>query len=345
MAIIISKNGKDAVKVNKTPFGLEEHIQQYIYENPESIPLYDINDDIKLLILAREFPTQSGPIDALGIDKNGNVYLVETKLYKNPDKRTVIAQVLDYGASLWKHHKDFDSFMLRIDNAVQENFHQTARERIQSFFSLEETEVEELLGSMAENINGGNFKFVVLMDSLHDQLKDLILYMNQNSKFDIYGVEVEYYQHDEFEIIIPKLFGAEVKKDISDRRPSLPAMSEEELREMWIGRVSETSIHSIEDGFMNIAKEVDSEFELKYHKSHLRLTQNGQQNDLFAMVPQKNYLLLFLKIPFSEEINAKGKEANVDLEHRRNEYKLKVEYENISKQREFIKYFIDKFLL
>jgi hypothetical protein len=52
------------------------------------------------------------------------------------------------------------------------------------------------------------------MDKLEDRLKDLILYVNQNSKFDIYAVELEYYKHAEFEIMIPKLFGNEVKKDI-----------------------------------------------------------------------------------------------------------------------------------
>lgn len=40
-------------------------------------------------------------IDAVALDQNGDIYLIETKLYKNPDKRQVIAQVLDYGASLW----------------------------------------------------------------------------------------------------------------------------------------------------------------------------------------------------------------------------------------------------
>ena len=119
MAIIISKNGKGAIKLNKTAFGLEDNLQQYIYDNPESIPLYDIKEDVQLLILAREFQTASGPIDAIGTDKDGEIYLVETKLYKNPDKRTVVAQVLDYGASLWKAHPDFDSFLLRINGSVQ----------------------------------------------------------------------------------------------------------------------------------------------------------------------------------------------------------------------------------
>lgn len=218
MPIIVSQNGKNATKLDKLSFGLEDRLQQYIYDNPESIPLYDIKDDIQLLILAREFGTNSGPIDAVGIDRDGELYLVETKLYKNPDKRTVVAQVLDYGASLWKSHSNFDDFLLQLNSHVQKQFGQSVTDKVKDYYGLDDEALQGVLERMRHNLNGGNFKFVVLMDNMHDQLKDLVLYMNQNSKFDIYGVELEYYQHDSFEIMIPKLFGAEVKKDVTARK-------------------------------------------------------------------------------------------------------------------------------
>ena len=60
MAIIISKNGKNAQKIDKSDFEKEDYLQKYIHDNPESLPLYEIKEDIKLLIVAREFPTNSG---------------------------------------------------------------------------------------------------------------------------------------------------------------------------------------------------------------------------------------------------------------------------------------------
>jgi len=218
MPIIVSQNGKNAQKVDSTQFGLEDKLQQYIYDNPESIPLYDIRDDIQLLILAREFSTNSGPIDAVGIDHEGQLYLVETKLYKNPDKRTVVAQVLDYGASLWRTLSDFDEFLLQLNNHVQKKFGVSATDKIQEYFTLSDSQLQSVLEQMKINLDEGNFKFVVLMDSIEDRLKDLIVYMNQNSKFDIYGVELEYYQHESFEILIPKLYGAQVKKDVNTKK-------------------------------------------------------------------------------------------------------------------------------
>jgi hypothetical protein len=213
MAIIISKNGKDAKRIEKSEFEQEDYLQHYIYENPESIPLYDIREDTRLLVLCREFPTNSGPTDALGIDSEGNIYLVETKLYKNPDKRLVVAQVLDYGASLWKSN-NFGNFISRIDQSLHKKSNPGLNQKIKEFFNLEDEEVDRILENVASNLSRGNFKFVVLMDKLHQQLKDLIIYLNQNSEFDIYAVELEYYKYESHEIIIPKIYGAEVKKDI-----------------------------------------------------------------------------------------------------------------------------------
>jgi len=215
MAIIISTNGEKAVKIEKSSFEKEDHLQKYIYENPESIPLYEIKEDIRLLILAREFPTNSGPIDAIGIDKYGELYIVETKLYANPDKRRVIAQSLDYGAALWKHANEFNEFLRILDQHTQKVFKLRTTEKISEFFELETEEVDTIIEKAQDNLNNGIFHFVVLMDKLDDRLKDLILYVNQNSQFDVYAVEFEYYKHDTYEIIIPKIFGTEVKKDIA----------------------------------------------------------------------------------------------------------------------------------
>ncbi len=214
MSIIISKDGNKAVRVEKSTIEKENYLQEYIYQNPESIPLYDIKEDIRLLILAREFSTNSGPIDALGIDQYGSIYIVETKLYKNTDKRTVIAQALDYGAALWKHSGDFNEFLSILDQHTQKVFGMRAAAKAQDFFNLTDDEVSVILDRMRSNLDDGVFHFVVLMDKLDDRLKDLILYVNQNSQFDIYAVELEYYTHDTYEIIIPKIFGAEVKKEI-----------------------------------------------------------------------------------------------------------------------------------
>lgn len=230
MAIIISKGGKNAQKIDKSDFEQEDYLQKYIHENPESLPLYDIKEDIKLLIVAREFPTDSGPIDALGFDKDGEIYIIETKLYKNPDKRLVVAQVLDYGASLWHSYNDSNEFLSAIDEKINKKFEVSLNHKLEDFFDIVDEDVSALRENVKRNLKDGNFRFVVLMDKLHDKLKDLIVFINQNSRFDIFGVELEYYKYQDYEIMIPKLFGSEVKSASKRKRWNWESFSQQRLK-------------------------------------------------------------------------------------------------------------------
>lgn len=46
MPIIISKNGKNAKRVERTSFKEEKELRDYISENPDCIPIEDIKEDI-----------------------------------------------------------------------------------------------------------------------------------------------------------------------------------------------------------------------------------------------------------------------------------------------------------
>jgi len=50
MPIIISKNGKDAKRVEKISFKKEEDLLRYIFENPDFIPIEDIKEDVQFVI-------------------------------------------------------------------------------------------------------------------------------------------------------------------------------------------------------------------------------------------------------------------------------------------------------
>lgn len=215
MAIVFRKNNQNAEILNESKFAQEGSMQEYLISNPEIVPIYEIKEDARLLVAAREFLTASGPIDALGFDEHGNIYVIETKLFKNPDKRTVLAQVMDYGAALWKHHSNAGDFFDQLDEYSHRHFNLDFKDKFCSFFGVEDSELA--LDNIKSSLEDGSIKFVVLMDKLESRLKDLISYINQNSKFDVYAVELDFYRHSEFEIVIPKLYGAEVRKEVSAR--------------------------------------------------------------------------------------------------------------------------------
>lgn len=211
MPIIISKNGKGAKRLEKSSFKQEEELQKYIYNNPESIPLEEIKEDVQFLVVDKEFPVSVGSIDVLEVDSEGDIYILETKLYKNPDKRFVLAQVLDYGASLWRFYEDPDDFVQKLDERVRNETGEGLVKKLENNFGEKSSEI---IDSIKQNLSDGTFKFVILMDKVSSNLKDLVLFMNQNSQFSIYLVELDYYSHESYEILIPHVFGAESKKKI-----------------------------------------------------------------------------------------------------------------------------------
>jgi hypothetical protein len=218
MAIIISKHGQSAKKIHQTPPQQEDDLQRYIAANPDSLPFDDIKNNPKLLVVGREFDTDSGPIDVLALDGDGDIYIIETKLFKNPDKRLVIAQMLDYGAALTKTYVSGDGFLREIDKWMSESEAgslRSLRQRLMTLYQCDEEKAGAIQEQIKRNLVEGDIRFVVLMDKLSERLRDLILFINQKSRFNIYAVEMEFYQHDGMEIVIPKLFGAEVKKEVA----------------------------------------------------------------------------------------------------------------------------------
>ena len=130
--------------------------------------------------------------------------------------------MLDYGASLWSTYSEPTAFTREIDRALQKSSSTPLAEKLAAFYDLADDErVNEIVGAIERNVSEGRFRFVVLMDRLDDRLRDMIRFVNQNSRFDILGVELDFYQHGEFEIIIPNLFGAEIRKEVesSSGRP------------------------------------------------------------------------------------------------------------------------------
>ena len=210
MPIIISKSGRNAVRLEKSSFRQEAELQRYIYDNPESIPLEEIKESVQFLVLDREFPAGGGSIDVLGVDSEGDIYIIETKLYKNPDKRFVLAQVLDYGGSLWGFYENPDEFIERLDQRLREKTGIGLVEKLESDFGNS----EEIVNNIKQNLLNGAFNFIILMDIVPSALKNLILFINQNSQFSIYSVELEYYTYEGYEILIPHVFGAEGKKKV-----------------------------------------------------------------------------------------------------------------------------------
>lgn len=215
MSIILNRRGSGSIHLESTGFASESELQEYIAANPTCIPMEEIEEGLRLVVLGREFQTNSGPVDVLAMDSEGRLYVIETKLYNNADKRRVVAQALDYGAALWA--SGGDAVLTAVESLVAKTG-TTLSNRIREVLGTSEEHALDAVNALKANLTNGKFRFVVLMDEVHERLKDLILFLNENSKFEVLAVELEVYRHDDLQIVIPRVFGAQTRKGASESR-------------------------------------------------------------------------------------------------------------------------------
>lgn len=214
MSIIIIQNG-EAKRVPPAEFALESAMQEQIAANPNILPLHEVREGAELVVVVREFPVNAGYIDLLGFDAEGEIYVIETKLARNPDRRTVVAQALDYGAALWIGYPEPAEFIAAVNELRSRAGGLGLRDELLAANAGDETAADRALGQIATNLRNGAFRFVIPMDRIHDGLKDMIRYLNENSRFTLYLVELEHYQQGNVTVVVPRLFGAESRKSVS----------------------------------------------------------------------------------------------------------------------------------
>lgn len=341
MSIIVSKEGKRARKVQRASFGEELELQKYIEDNPESIPVEDIKKDAKMLILGREFPIETGSIDALGIDQDGDIYIVETKLYKNTDKRYVLAQILEYGAFLFKTCGSGEQFVTELEEHVTNRYGTALRQKIVEFFKLDENEneVENVIEAIKNNFDHGIFKFLVVMDIIPEQLKEVILFVNEGSNFDIYPVELEYYEHEGYQIMIPKLFGKILKKNTGGSKNRGRIWNEKSFFERVEGEIGDSQIKDVINRLCEFAKEHSSvdpwpkrptkyavfNFHAEIGDKHICLFQVRHYGTIYFYALNAGRIRMLNNLGFEIPGNAKEKEPRLDV------FKEQVSFDSFTK--------------
>ena len=89
----------------------EAQLHDIVKETPELLPSDEFGISGPLLVVGREISLQSGYADLLCVSSNGDLIIVELKTGpQNADFRKVLAQLIDYGADLWRmSYEEFES--------------------------------------------------------------------------------------------------------------------------------------------------------------------------------------------------------------------------------------------
>jgi hypothetical protein len=188
--IIFKQDDGKIMKIMPAGYNEENLLQGLIKEYPTLLP--SVSSE-RIFTLSDEYPTDAGNIDILCVDEDGRIYIVETKLQKNSDRRTVVAQLLDYAAQMGK--ETFDTFQSKIKERTGKSISEVLDEL---------GENAEISDRIRQSLAEKNFVLIVAMDNIEPRLKDTIIHLNQDWEMDIFGLELNrYYVEGKGEVFVP----------------------------------------------------------------------------------------------------------------------------------------------
>ena len=179
MAVFIKKNNNfDNLK--STSFPLEIDLSNLIIHNPEVFPIYNYSEEgTKWIPVSVEMRLETGELDIFGIDYVGGLYIIESKLFQNHEKKTVRQQVIDYCFALrklkerkngWNEFCDKIATANKSKEAKLYNFHNKTLEEIVKN-SVPPDHLENCLNGIKNNFEKGNYTLVVAMDRIPNNLR------------------------------------------------------------------------------------------------------------------------------------------------------------------------------
>lgn len=198
---ILIENG-NARTLKKLKFGGdydESWLQSRLFENPDSLPLHEINPAFQNLTpICTELSTSAGPIDIVYITPQGKLVVVETKLFKNPEaRRKVIGQLLDYAKELvtWSY-ADLQR-QVSIRTGVKGN----------SVFKLvsgkyPEVDEAELHDGVTQSLEKGDFMLIIAGDGIRQDAQAIIEFLDSTAqmRFTLGLIEAAVFQTEDQEL-------------------------------------------------------------------------------------------------------------------------------------------------
>ncbi|GLR16016.1 DUF4268 domain-containing protein [Portibacter lacus] len=199
---IFISNGQTEILKTVNLF-LEADIQNLIFENPECLPISDIDESYNPVIpVCKELNTGAGPLDIFMITPNGDLVIIETKLWSNPEaRRKVVAQILDYAKELsaWTYadlQRELNRKLGTKGNILYDFSTRTEAENI-----LSET---DFVDAVSRNLRIGKFMLIIAGDGIREGAKNLTEFISKagNLNFSLAMVELPVFKNQADELII-----------------------------------------------------------------------------------------------------------------------------------------------
>ena len=188
----------------------ERWLQELIHRHPTCLPMDEIEPGIGPLVpVCMELPLRVGSVDNLFITPEGNLVMVEVKLWANPEaRRKVVAQALEYATALFKlDYIELEAAVMKAD------FDEAERpERLYSLVDGADSPPEGVFADhVTRNLRDGRIVVLIVGDEIRPEADELVagLQAHANFHFTFALVEMPVYSRshadsaDEF-IVMPR---------------------------------------------------------------------------------------------------------------------------------------------
>ena len=241
-------------EVNQAAFKDESHLQQLLYEDPRLIPFADLGEgypEPKVFVREAGLPG-SGSTDLIGVDEQGRITIIECKLATNSEqKRKVIGQVLEYAAFLWQMSYE------RFEQLFSREFGAAGKPGLAQMVAPEsdpDWSEAEFRGNVGTSLAQGDFTLIIAVDSLNDELRRIIEYVNRRpgDRTTVCAVEVSYFVGDRHEVLAPRLVGPDASPP-----PPVPGWDEPKFFAAAAERCSAETVAALRDLYDLTRRESD----------------------------------------------------------------------------------------
>lgn len=188
----------------------EKSLQDLLINFPELIPSDYINpEEPPIFIVVRsEAGVTAGFMDILLLDQYAVPTVIETKLIDNREiRRSVLAQGIEYLSHLQTEWSG-DRFLEEAKEywaKKEKAFEQLVQEKWGKEFD------SPYISQLQSNIDTANMRLIIAADLIPFELRRMIEFLNNTSKFEILGLEVALYSDEkdpDNKYLIPTLLGA-----------------------------------------------------------------------------------------------------------------------------------------
>lgn len=186
----------------------EGRLQRLIFETPELLPIADIEPAFDLALpLAREVPTEVGPIDLLFVNPRGYLTIVETKLWRNPEaRREVVGQIVDYAKELSRW--DVERLVASVAGADETKIGSTTNELYEYVRTKsEDLQEQEFLDSLAVSLREGRVLLLIAGDGVRESVESIAEFLDRFPQlhFKLALVELLLYELESGLLVVPQV--------------------------------------------------------------------------------------------------------------------------------------------